>query len=148
MESAPAWVGALPTLNATLNATSAVLLVSGYRFIRRRQIRAHRACMVAALGVSVAFLISYLTLHYHVGATGFGHHGELIRTAYLAVLLSHTVLAIAVPPMAVVTVWRAAHGRFRAHAALARWTFPVWLYVSVTGVAVYVMLYHVPGAAG
>lgn len=148
MEPVPEWVRALPTVNACLNATSAVLLVIGYRFIRRRRIPAHKACMIGALAVSVLFLISYLTLHYHVGATRFGHEGEAVRWLYMGVLLSHTVLAAAVAPMAVVTVTLAARGRFLRHAALARWTLPIWLYVAVTGVVVYVMLYHVPGAAG
>lgn len=148
MDSAPEWVRWLPTLNACLNTTSAILLVFGYRFIRARRIEAHRACMVAALTVSMLFLASYLTLHFHVGATRFGHEGELVRGVYLTILLSHTVLAIAVAPMVIVTVYRAARGRFADHARIARWTFPVWLYVSVTGVLVYVMLYHLPGAGG
>ncbi len=148
METMPDWVRALPTVNACLNATSAVLLLTGYRFIRARRIDAHRACMFGALTVSALFLVGYLTYHYHAGATPFGHHGELIRGVYLTILLSHTVLAIVVLPLVLVTVYRALKGRFLDHARIARWTFPVWLYVSVTGVIVYTMLYHAPGAAG
>lgn len=148
MEVVPDWVHALPSLNAGLNATSAVLLVIGHQFIRRRRIAAHRGCMIAALSVSVLFLISYLTLHYHIGATRFGHEGEPVRWLYMGVLLSHTVLAVVVAPMVLVTVTRALRGHFVAHARLARWTFPIWLYVAVTGVVVYAMLYHVPGAEG
>lgn len=148
MENAPDWVRMLPTVNAGLNSTSAVLLVLGYRFVRARRIAAHRACMGAAIAVSAAFLASYLTYHWFAGATPFGHEGEWVRGLYLSILLSHTVLAIVVLPMVLVTVWRALRQRFADHARIARWTFPVWLYVCVTGVVVYVMLYHLPGAGG
>jgi uncharacterized membrane protein YozB (DUF420 family) len=148
MESGPAWVTSLPTVNALLNSTCAVLLVLGYRMIRARRIDAHRACMAGALAVSALFLASYLTYHYFAGATPFGHEGEWIRTVYFAVLLSHTVLAALVPPMALVTVYRALRDDLSRHRRIARWTLPIWLYVSVTGVLVYVMLYHVPGATG
>ena len=131
----------LPTLNAALNATSAVLLVLGYRFIRRRQISAHRACMLAAFAVSVVFLISYLTYHMQVGSVRFPGTG-MIRGVYFTILITHTILAALVPPLAVVTLTRALRGQFDRHRRLARWTFPIWLYVSVTGVVVYVMLYH------
>lgn len=135
----------LPALNATLNATSAVLLLLGYRFIRRREISAHRACMLAAFAVSVVFLISYLTYHAQVGSVRFPGSGW-IRGVYFTILITHTILAALVPPLAVVTLTRALRGQFDRHRRLARWTFPIWLYVSVTGVVVYVMLYHVYAA--
>lgn len=135
----------LPTLNAALNAVSAALLVAGYRFIRRREIARHRACMLAAFGVSVLFLVSYLVYHANVGSVRFPGTGAL-RTAYLAILLSHTVLAAAVPFLAVLTLVRALQQSFDRHRRIARWTLPIWLYVSVTGVVVYWMLYHLAGA--
>ena len=135
----------LPTLNAALNATSAVLLVLGYRFIRRREISAHRACMLAAFGVSIVFLVSYVTYHVQVGSVHFLGTG-LIRGVYFGILITHTILAALVPPLAVVTLTRAVRGQFERHRRLARWTFPIWLYVSVTGVVVYVMLYHLYAA--
>ena len=131
----------LPTLNAALNSTSAVLLLLGYRFIRRREIGAHRACMLAAFGVSIVFLISYLTYHAQVGSVPFPGTG-LIRGVYFTILITHTILAALVPPLAIVTLVRALREQFDRHRRLARWTFPIWLYVSVTGVFVYVMLYH------
>ncbi len=135
----------LPTLNAVLNATSALLLLLGYRFIRRRDIAAHRACMAGAFGVSVAFLVSYLTYHYQVGTVRYPGTGWL-RSVYLTILASHTVLAACVPPLAIVTLSRALSARFDRHRRIARWTLPIWLYVSVTGVVVYWMLYHLAGA--
>jgi len=135
----------LPTLNAALNATSAVLLVLGYRFIRQRRIPAHRACMLAAFGVSIIFLTSYLIYHAQVGSVRFPGTGW-VRGLYLSILVTHTILAALVPPLAVVTLYRALRERFDRHQRVARWTFPVWLYVSVTGVIVYVMLYQVYGA--
>ncbi len=131
----------LPTLNALLNTTSAILLGRGYFLIRRRRIEAHKQTMLAALCVSAAFLVSYLVYHYNVGSVRFQHTGA-IRTVYLSILLTHTVLAAAVAPLALVTVWRAWKGRFDKHRRLARITLPIWLYVSVTGVVVYLMLYH------
>lgn len=148
MEAAPAWVTALPTVNALLNSLCAILLVAGYRMIRSGRVDAHRACMAAALVVSALFLTSYLVYHYNVGATPFGHQGEWVRPLYFLILLSHTVLAMAVAPMVLITVYRAVTEDFTRHRRMARWTLPIWLYVSVTGVVVYVMLYHVPGAAG
>jgi putative membrane protein len=136
-------VGDLPALNATLNATAAVLLVVGYLFIRRRRWRAHRACMVAALAVSTVFFVSYLTYHAQVGSVRFQGTGA-IRTVYFAILISHTILAATVPFLAVVTVVRALRRRFDRHKKIARWTLPIWLYVSVTGVVVYLMLYQLP----
>lgn len=134
-------VSALPTLNAVLNATAAILLVIGYLFIRRGRIAQHRACMISAFAVSTLFLISYLTYHAQVGSKHFTGTG-LIRTVYLSILLTHTVLAAAVPFLAIITLWRALASRFDRHVPIARWTLPIWLYVSVTGVVVYLMLYH------
>lgn len=135
----------LPAVNATLNILSAVFLLLGYRFIRRHQVAAHRACMLAAFGASTLFLLSYLTYHYRVGTVRFPLTGGL-RSAYLAILASHTLLAALVPPLALITLARALRARFEGHRRLARWTLPVWLYVSVTGVVVYWMLYHLAGA--
>jgi putative membrane protein len=130
-----------PTLNAILNATSALLLVAGYAFIRRRRIRAHRACMLAAFASSILFLVSYLVYHYQVGSVRFQGSGW-VRGVYFAVLISHTVLAAVVPVLAVITLVRALRQRFDRHRAIARWTLPLWLYVSATGVVVYWMLYR------
>jgi uncharacterized membrane protein YozB (DUF420 family) len=132
---------ALPTVNAALNATAAVLLATGYRMIRRGRREAHRRLMLAAFSVSVLFLVSYLVYHYEVGSVRFTGTGP-IRTVYFTILISHTILAAAVPPLAVATLWRALKGRLEAHRRLARWTFPIWLYVSASGVAVYWMLYR------
>ena len=141
MNDAPDWIHALPTLNAGLNALGAVFLVAGYAMIRRRRIEAHRACMLTAFACSVAFLTSYLIYHYHAGSTPFPGTGA-IRPVYFFILITHIVLAAAVPPLALLTLWRAWKERFPAHARIARWTLPIWLYVSATGVIVYVMLYH------
>lgn len=132
----------LPALNATLNATSAVLLVIGYALIRRRRIRAHRAVMLAALGVSTLFLISYLVYHANVGSRPFPGQGT-IRSVYFFILITHVILAALIVPMALVTLSRALREQFDRHASLARWTLPLWLYVSLTGVIVYVMLYRI-----
>jgi len=137
----------LPAVNAALNATSALLLVLGYRCIRRRHLKAHRACMLAAFSFSTLFLVSYLTYHYQVGTVRFPGRGWL-RGVYLTVLATHTVLAALVPPLAIVTLWRALAARFEHHRRIARWTLPIWLYVSMTGVVVYWMLYHLAGAHG
>lgn len=134
-------ISALPTLNAVLNATSAVLLILGYQFIRQQNIRAHRICMIAAFSVSVLFLISYLTYHYHAGTTRFPGQGW-VRLVYFIILISHTILAALVPFLAVLTLFRALKEQFAKHRRIARWTLPIWLYVSVTGVLVYLMLYH------
>jgi len=131
----------LPTVNAILNATSAALLVIGYLFIRRQLVAAHRTCMIAALIVSTLFLISYLTYHYHSGSKSFQGLGWL-RLVYFTILISHTVLAATIVPLALVTLYRAWRGRFDRHRHIARWTLPLWLYVSITGVIVYWMLYH------
>jgi len=132
----------LPALNATLNATSATLLALGYVLIRQKRITAHRACMLGAVAVSVVFLASYLYYHAHAGTTKFPAHG-FIRPVYFAILISHTVLAMLVALwLAPVTLIRALRGQFDRHRTIARWTLPIWFYVSVTGVIVYFMLYH------
>ncbi|MFL6192808.1 MAG: DUF420 domain-containing protein [Thermoanaerobaculia bacterium] len=131
----------LPAVNATLNALAAVLLVVGYILIRRRQWIAHRNVMTAALACSVLFLTSYLIYHAQVGSVRFPGTGTP-RTVYLAILLTHTVLAAAVPVLAGITVVRAWRRRYPQHRRIARWTLPIWLYVSVTGVVVYWMLYR------
>ncbi len=131
----------LPTLNALLNATSAALLVAGWLLIRAGRRVAHRRVMTSALACSTLFLVSYLVYHARVGTVRFAGTGTA-RTVYLAVLLSHTLLAAAVAPLAVTVFVLARRGRFDRHRRLARWTLPVWLYVSLTGVAVYLMLYR------
>jgi uncharacterized membrane protein YozB (DUF420 family) len=133
-------VSDLPALNATLNATSAVLLVTGLRLIRAGRRETHRKVMLAAFAASILFLISYLVYHAQVGSVRFQRTGAL-RGVYLAVLGTHTVLAAAVPFLAVVTLRRGLKQQFARHKRIARWTLPIWLYVSVTGVVVYVMLY-------
>ena len=131
----------LPALNATLNATSAMLLIAGYRFIRRRQITAHKRCMLAAGATSALFLVSYLTYHYYVGSMPFRGQGW-VRALYFTILISHTTLAAAIVPLVLITLFRAWKADFVRHARLARWTWPIWMYVSVTGVIIYVMLYQ------
>jgi putative membrane protein len=131
-----------PALNASLNATTAVLLSVGYVLIRRGHRLAHRAVMVSALAVSAAFLASYLYYHSQTGTTHFAGHGW-IRPVYFAILLSHTILAAAVVPLALTTLRRGLRADHPRHARLARWTLPTWLYVSVTGVVIYVLLYRV-----
>ncbi len=131
----------LPTLNAALNATSAVLLLLGWGLILRRKIDAHRRAMLSAFGCSIVFLVSYLVYHFQVGSVKFQGTGT-VRTVYLTILLTHTVLAAAVPFLAVITLSRALARRFDRHKRIARWTLPIWLYVSVTGVVVYCMLYQ------
>jgi uncharacterized membrane protein YozB (DUF420 family) len=135
-------VSDLPALNALLNGSCAALLIAGYAFIRARRITAHRACMLLALLTSALFLVSYLTYHYHAGSVRYRGMGWT-RPAYFALLITHTVLAAAVVPLALVTAGRALRGQFDRHVRLARWTLPIWLYVSVTGVVIYLMLYGV-----
>lgn len=130
----------LPTVNASLNAIAAVLLVIGWVLIRRGRVRAHRAVMLSAVACSLLFFASYITYHAQVGSVRFQGTGA-VRTVYFTVLLTHTVLAAAVPFLAGITLVRALRRRFERHKAIARWTLPIWLYVSVTGVVVYVMLY-------
>ena len=131
----------LPALNAALNAAAAVTLLVGYWLIRRGRWRAHRAAMITALVLSSAFLTSYLVYHAQVGSVRFQGHGW-VRTLYLTILATHTVLAATVPVLAIITVSRALRRRFDRHKAIARFTLPIWLYVSVTGVVVYWMLYR------
>lgn len=135
------YISYLPHLNACLNGTSAILLFTGYTFIRSRNVIAHRACQIAALVVSLLFLASYLTYHYNHGATRFLGTG-LARPIYFTVLTSHTILAIVIVPLVFLTFYRAFKGDFLRHRRIARITLPLWLYVSVTGVIVYFMLYH------
>ncbi|HZT33831.1 MAG TPA: DUF420 domain-containing protein [Bryobacteraceae bacterium] len=132
---------ALPSVNAVLNATAAVLLVTGYILIRSRRKDAHRKVMLAAFATSCAFLVCYLIYHFQVGSVRFARTGT-VRTVYLSILATHTLLAAVVPPLAIVTLSRGLAARFDKHRRIARWTLPIWLYVSVTGVVVYVMLYH------
>ena len=131
----------LPTVNATLNGVAFVLLVTGFLQIRRGRVEAHRAFMSAALVCSVLFLISYLYYHSQVGSVRFQGTGT-VRAVYLGILLTHTVLAAVVPFLAVITLSRALKARFERHKAIARWTLPIWLYVSITGVVIYWMLYR------
>jgi uncharacterized membrane protein YozB (DUF420 family) len=134
-----------PALNATLNGVSAVLLITGRLMIRSRKVALHRACMIAALATSSLFLGSYLYYHAHVGSVRFPGQGAA-KLAYLALLASHTVLAITVVPLALLSLTAGLRGRFERHRRIARWAFPIWLYVSVTGVIVYVVLYRIFGA--
>jgi putative membrane protein len=131
----------LPTVNAALNGTAAVLISTGMYFIKQKNIRAHKVCMVAALVVSTVFLTSYLVYHFNVGSVRFTKEGW-IRSVYFPLLISHTILAALVPPLVLRTTYLAFKGRFTQHMRIAKWTFPVWMYVSVTGVVVYFMLYH------
>jgi putative membrane protein len=131
----------LPHLNATLNASSFILLSSGYYFIRQKRVIAHRNCQIAALTASVLFLISYIVYHLHHGTTRFAGQG-IARPIYFTILTTHTVLAAVIVPLVIITVRRALRGDFLRHKAIARWTLPMWLYVSITGVVVYLMLYH------
>lgn len=135
------FISYLPHVNACLNGTSAILLFTGYTFIRSRNVIAHRACQIAALCVSLLFLASYLTYHYNHGSTRFLGTG-LARTFYFTVLTSHTILAMVIVPLVILTFYRAFRGDFLRHRRIARITLPLWLYVCVTGVIVYVMLYH------
>jgi uncharacterized membrane protein YozB (DUF420 family) len=134
-------VSDLPALNATLNATSAVLLTIGWVLIRRGRIAQHRAVMIAAVCTSTLFLISYLAYHAQVGSVRFTKQGP-IRAVYFGILLTHTILAAAIVPLVLVTLTRGLRARYERHRAIARWTMPIWLYVSVTGVIVYLMLYQ------
>lgn len=130
-----------PALNATLNGTSAVLLVTGRTLIRRGRMAAHRACMIAAVSASALFLCGYLYFHWHVGNILFLGQGWS-RPVYFSILISHTVLAVVIVPLVVITLSRGLRARYDRHQKIARWTFPLWLYVSVTGVIVYFMLYQ------
>jgi uncharacterized membrane protein YozB (DUF420 family) len=129
-------------VNAALNSLSAVLLLTGYRFIRAGNRSAHRTSMLAACASSTLFLISYLIYHFHVGSVPFKGQG-MIRLVYFTILISHTILATAIVPLAMITLIRGLQENFVKHRRIARWTFPIWLYVSITGVIVYWMLYWV-----
>ncbi len=135
----------LPGVNASLNALAGVLLVAGFAFSRGGRREAHKRCMLAAFGCSVLFLVSYLYYHSQVGSVRFQGEGW-VRTFYLSLLLTHTVLAAAVPFLALITLVQGLRERFDRHVRIARWTLPIWLYVSVTGVVVYWMLYRVTWA--
>jgi len=133
-------LSSLPALNAALNSASALLLAAGWLFIRSGNVAAHRRCMLAALATSTLFLTSYLIYHYHVGSVPFTGQGWT-RRLYFAILISHTSLAVTIVPLVLITLYRALTSRFERHKRIARWTLPLWLYVSVTGVIVYGMLY-------
>jgi uncharacterized membrane protein YozB (DUF420 family) len=141
MMQVPPQYAIFPVIDASLNGTSAVLLLVGRSFIKRGQMAAHRAVMIAALGSSSIFLACYLYYHWHVGSVHFQGQGWS-RPVYFSILISHTILAAAIVPMIIITLSRALRERFDRHRAIARWTYPLWMYVSVTGVIVYFMLYH------
>jgi putative membrane protein len=134
-----------PGWNAVLNGTSAVLVTAGYVMIRNKRVQAHKACMLAATATSTVFLISYVDYHLHAGVLHFPGKG-IAREAYLSLLTSHTILAIAIVPLVIISLVRALKGRFADHKRIARWTLPLWAYVSVTGVIVYFWLYQVYAA--
>jgi len=141
MMQVPAQYAIFPQINATLNGTTAVLLLIGRNFIRHGRMAAHRVVMIAAFVLSMLFLTSYLYYHYHVGSVRFQGQGWS-RPLYFSILISHTALAVVIVPLVIITLSRALRERFDRHRAIARWTFPLWMYVSVTGVIVYFMLYH------
>lgn len=136
----------LAPVNSVLNGTAAMLLLAGYYCIRRRWVRLHRAFMLSAVAVSAAFFISYCVYHYHVGDVRFQGQGW-VRPAYFTILISHVFLAAAIVPLVLVTLRRALNGNFSRHRKIARWTWPIWIYVSITGVVVYLMCYrlYTPG---
>jgi protein SCO1/2/putative membrane protein len=134
-------VHSLPAVNATLNATAGVLLLTGYTLIRRKKIQAHKRVMLTAFAVSIAFLVCYVIYHAQVGSVRYQKTGA-IRGVYYSILITHTILAATVPVLAVITLRRALRGDFVRHRKIARWTFPIWLYVSLTGVVFYFMLYR------
>lgn len=134
-------VADLPALNACLNSLCTILLTAGFIFIKRKNERAHRNCMIAALVTSSLFLTSYLYYHYHVGTTVFPEHW--FRPIYLMILLTHTVLAIVIVPLIIAAVVQAIRGKFESHRKITRWAWPMWMYVSVTGVLIYLLLYQI-----
>jgi putative membrane protein len=140
----------LAPLDAFLNASAALLLLAGYLAIRRGKVRLHRGCMISAFSVSAVFFISYCIYHYHVGDVRFAGQG-IIRPVYFSILSTHIVFAAAIVPLALLTLGRALRGRFARHRRIARWTWPIWMYVSITGVIVYLMVYklypHLPATA-
>jgi uncharacterized membrane protein YozB (DUF420 family) len=131
----------LPAVNASLNALSGVLLLLGFTLIHRRRVELHRKVMIAAFATSSLFLICYVVYHAQVGSVPFPRQG-FVRPLYFAILITHVILAATVPPLAIITLTRGLKGRYPQHRRIARWTFPIWLYVSVTGVLVYVLLYQ------
>jgi len=143
MQLVPAQYAIYPVINATLNGTSAVLLLTGRTLIKRGRMAAHRAVMITAIVSSSLFLISYLYYHYHVhlGSVHFRGQGWS-RPVYFTILATHTILAAVIVPMVIITLTRGLRGNYPRHRAIARWTYPLWLYVSVTGVVIYFMLYH------
>jgi uncharacterized membrane protein YozB (DUF420 family) len=146
------WVYHLPEINATLNGLSAIALLTGYSFIRKGKVAQHRASMLTAFGCSTVFLCGYLYFHFEIGVVRFGGQGW-IRPVYFTLLTTHTILAVVILPLVLITLYRALTNQFIKHQAIAKWTLPLWLYVSVTGVIVYVMLYRMyapifPAAAG
>lgn len=141
MTQVPEQYAIFPVINASLNGTSAVLLVTAHSMIKRGRVALHRALMLTAVGTSTLFLISYLYYHAHVGSVHFPGQGWP-RRIYFTILISHTILAAAIIPLVIVTLTRALRERFDRHRAIARWTYPLWLYISVTGVVIYFMLYR------
>ncbi len=141
MTAVPPQYAIFPVIDATMNGITTVLLVVGHSFIKRGRLAAHRAFMIAAVISSAIFLCSYLYFHYHVGSVHFQGHGWS-RPVYFTILISHVILAAAIVPLVIITLSFAIRERFDKHRAIARWTYPLWLYVSVTGVIVYIMLYH------
>ena len=137
----PLQLSDFPALDASLNAASAILLILGYLFIRNKRVLAHKVCMLSAFGTSSLFLVCYLWYHAHHGVTRFAGQGA-IRPVYFTLLGTHTVLAAVIVPLVLTTLYRAWKERFDLHKRVARWTLPIWLYVSITGVVVYWMLYH------
>lgn len=131
----------LPALNATLNSITAILLLYGFILIRRKEIQKHKRVMLSALGTSIFFLTSYLIYHFNVGSVPYPHH-DWTRPLYFAILIPHTILATVMTPFIVVAVWRALHEDYEKHKKIVRWVWPVWMFVSLTGVIVYFMLYH------
>jgi uncharacterized membrane protein YozB (DUF420 family) len=141
MTQVPEQYAVFPIINASLNGTSAVLLVTAHTMIKRDRMALHRALMLTAVATSTLFLVSYLYYHYHVGSVHFPGQGWPKRI-YFTILISHTILAPAIVPLVIITLTRALRERFDRHRAIARWTYPLWLYVSVTGVVIYFMLYR------
>ncbi len=134
-------LSSFPALNAGLNATSGFLILLGYVLIKQRAWTAHALCMILAMLTSTLFFVSYIYYHLHHGSTAFPHHGW-IRPVYFSILISHTILAVTVPPLAITTLYQALRSRFDRHVRIAKITFPIWLYVSITGVVIYWMLYR------
>lgn len=132
----------LPTVNAILNATAFVLLLWGYRLIRRKRVDQHRKVMITAFITSCLFLVCYIVYHVMIGGSKPFPHPGAIRTVYLTILTTHTILAATVPVLAIITLRRGLTQRYEMHRRIAKWTLPIWMYVSVTGVVVYLMLYH------